>query len=217
MSYLIRSPYPETIDLPAIVGGTVTYGYLPSRACTLPSGLQNGDFMVCVIWQMGSSVNVSSGLSGWSLYTSYNNIHAWRIQVYTKTASNESNPTIVFASAQYSVIFLLAYRNIKTGITQNQFNTDTSSPFTTTSASVSKDSIVIVGGSGAREGSSSSFDVGTLDFAGLTEDFQDATGKGRGVISHFVADASKTCGPYTMTFSNQAFVTSSRSMILEIS
>lgn len=213
MSWLIRSPYPESTPFPSVVGGTAVYYTFPStsQSIAIPAGYQTGDLLCLYVIVRGYSSTVSANhtisTSGWSTVSSQHNatVNAGIYTYYKVGGAGESNPTVAFTSAQFARVIMVCYRNAT--VLQNpqaSLTLDSSSPFTINSRTTASPGLLALIGTGFRLNNSTapgapSFSPTTL--AGATFDTSLA---GAGFVAHVEATTAATYGAWTVTFATSS-------------
>lgn len=217
MSHLMRVPYPSAAI--EIVGVEMTYfNAQQSLVCPIPAGIQQGDLMVFVQFNLsalGLPSNMTTSPRNYVLVgASSTGESTPRAIVYRKiAAAGETAVSINQTGSNYYVVIIAAYRGAST-VQQYVTAPDASSPYQSTSLTIgTTPAIVSVYASGRHPNFTLSPGDCTID-APYEGFYSHPTAAGRGVLAHVRATSPGTYGAYPIEWTGS--VGNSRSVLLEI-
>lgn len=217
MSHLMRVPYPSSGI--QIVGVEMTYfSAQQSLVCPIPAGIQQGDLMVFVqfnISALGVPLNMTTSPRNYTLVTASSTGEGNpRALVYRKlAAAGETAFSINQTGSNYYVVIIAAYRGAST-VRQYATSPDASSPYESTSLTIGTTPAIVSVYASARN-PNFTLSPGDCTIDAPYEDFYShPTAAGRGVLAHVRATSPGTYGTYPIEWTGS--VGNSRSVLLEI-
>lgn len=223
MSHLMRVPYPDSVQLPEVIGGTAVFYTFPSlsQSLAIPSGYQAGDLLCLYVVVRGysatASANHSISTSGWSTASSQHNttINAGVYTYYKTGASGETAPTVTFVSAYFARVFLVCYRNA-TVLEKPQASLiyDATSPFAVTARTTSSPGLLALIGTGYRLNTQTSPGAQTITPSTLSGATFYSPVAGTAWVAHVEAPTAATYGAWSVTYAT--FSSNQIANVLEI-
>lgn len=216
----MRVPYPDSVQLPEVIGGTAVFYTFPSQSqsIAIPAGYEAGDLLCLYVITRGYSATASADFtistSGWTNVSSQHNSSAnGGIYTYYKIGdTGEGNPTVAFASIYHCRVVLVCYRNAS--VLQNPRSSlvyDASSPFVIASRAVSSPGLIVLVGMGFRLNVQTAPGAPTITPSPLSGATFDTSNAGTGWVAHVEAATATTYGQWTVSFA-----TSSSSLVANV-
>ena len=223
MSFLIKSPYPETAPLPTVIGGTAVFYTFPSlsQSIAIPSGYQAGDLLCLYVvvrgYSAANSANHTISTSGWSMASSQHNttVNAGVYTYYKTGVSGEAAPTVTFVSAYHTRVILVCYRNA-TVLENPQASLiyDASSPFAVTARTPSSPGLLALVGTGYRLNTQTAPGAQTITPSTLSGATFNSPVAGTAWVAHVEAPTVATYGAWSVTYAT--FSSNQIANVLEI-
>jgi hypothetical protein len=223
MSWLIRSPYPEGAGIPELIGVTTVVNAATSASFSVslpvsPGSWAPGDLLV--LYTLRNNLAFTTVPAGWNLFVTRLTTGGTRVSIHYKTAQvGETAPTISFPSATMRVVYMAAYRKSSGTPTliADQFLTDFTSPYSTSSITTSEPGLVSLGVFGGGSGGFLVNQNVTITEGGnpIDETVYDAPNRGT-ALTHFDGTVPGTFGAYGAVFTTTVDSGGCKSILVEI-